>query len=223
MVRYREFAPQIEVAEAVATWPIVHKAAVQTGRAADAAAPHGDLAAKERIARERMTMPAAAAQAIRQTPPPGTVPAPPATPQETPAGDQLFATFGKPVHGARAEPDAAATEPAPQLTPRDTIEPGHQAAEPIMTGFEAPRGEPYDSEHAEPARHHPARERSGLFGGEYRGIEREARPSNRVADRQDRSLDAVFSRLSGAPDRLPDPRGRARTSPGLGAVFGRLR
>jgi hypothetical protein len=44
-----------------------------------------------------------------------------------------------------------------------------------------------------------------------------------VADRQDRSLDAVFSRISGARDRLPDPRTRARTSPGLGGVFGRLR
>ena len=40
---------------------------------------------------------------------------------------------------------------------------------------------------------------------------------------QDR-LDAVFSRLPRAGgDRLPDPRERARTTPGLGSVFGRLR
>ena len=44
-----------------------------------------------------------------------------------------------------------------------------------------------------------------------------------VAAPEDRSLDAVFSRLSGGRDRLPDPRSRARTNPGLGPVFRRLR
>lgn len=41
--------------------------------------------------------------------------------------------------------------------------------------------------------------------------------------RSERSLDEVFSRLSGSRNRLPDPRDRRRTSPGLGAVFSRLR
>ena len=64
-------------------------------------------------------------------------------------------------------------------------------------------------------------ERGGLFAGEYR--ERDVRPSRPDADRQDRSLDAVFSRLAGARDRLPDPRGAGAHDPGLGPVFGRLR
>ena len=42
-VHYREFAPQRELAEAVATWPVVHRAAVQAGvAAADEPAPEGD-------------------------------------------------------------------------------------------------------------------------------------------------------------------------------------
>ena len=240
LVHYRDFAPQLEVAEAVATWPIVHKAAVQTGMATEEDAPRGASAAKERIARDRMTMPAAVAEAIRQSPPPGTVAAQPAAPRETPPeaapgtppgtplGGRRVSSLGERVQMARAERALAEPEPLP-LEP---LEPRRDAAEPTIAGFEQPaperepsarRAEPYDSKQSGPAGHYPARERAGLFGGEYRGREREARPGSRVADRQDRSLDAVFSRLSGARDGLPDPRGRARTTPGLGAVFGRLR
>src|SRR5260370_1311207 len=71
MVHYREFAPQREVAEAVATWPIAHRAALQTGIAAgDEPAPQGRTAARERIARDSRSLPTAA-QAIEQNPPPG--------------------------------------------------------------------------------------------------------------------------------------------------------
>ena len=77
MVHYREFAPQLEVAEAVATWPAAHKAAVQTGLAPDTeSGPHGDAAARERQARDRRFMPPAAAQAIHDSPMPGTEPPP---------------------------------------------------------------------------------------------------------------------------------------------------
>ena len=76
MVHYREFAPQIEVAEAVATWPVVHKAAVQTGVAPDTEpGPHGDAGGRASARRrDRRFMPAAAARAIHDTPLPGTEP-----------------------------------------------------------------------------------------------------------------------------------------------------
>jgi hypothetical protein len=188
MVHYRDFAPRIEVAEAMATWPIVHKAAVQTGIAAEEEpAPHGDVAARERIARERMTMPAVA-PAIPESPPPGTAAA--ATGEPAPAE----------LAPAELAPAGLGSEPELQPLPRETV---------------ASEGTPA-------ARHHPSPERGALFGGEYRGVEREAQPS-RVADRHERSLDAVFARLSGTPERLPDPRSRARTTPRLGAFFGRVR
>jgi len=207
MVHYREFAPQREVAEAVATWPIAHRAAVQTGIATeDEPAPQGSTAARERIARDSRSLPTAV-QAIEQNPPAGTEAAPTVAP-----GGQA----ARVAHAAIA----------PEAEPRAAAQPTSDAAEPIMAGFEEPPAawtEPQGGEQPEPARHYPARDRGALFAGEYRGAEREARPGRRVADRQDRSLDAVFSRLSGPRDRLPDPRARARTSPGLGPVFGRLR
>jgi hypothetical protein len=197
MVRYREFAPQIELAEAVATWPIVHRAAVRTGVAPETEpGPHGDVAVRERMARDRRFMPAAAARAIHDSPLPGT--------EALPATDGL---------GDRPAGDTAVAAPR------------HEAAEPTIAGFEEP-APPFrpESGHSEPSR--PAGgERAGLFGGEYREREREReeRPGSRAGDRHDRSLDAVFSRLAGARDRLPDPRERARTTPGLGPVFDRLR
>ena len=57
MVHYREFAPQTELAEAAATWPLVHKMAVESGMAAEQLAPLGNVAAKAH--RARVTMPAA--------------------------------------------------------------------------------------------------------------------------------------------------------------------
>jgi hypothetical protein len=65
--------------------------------------------------------------------------------------------------------------------------------------------------------------RTALLGGEYRRREREVQPEDRTADNQDRSLGAVFDRMSGSREELPDPRSRSRTSPGLSPVFGRLR
>jgi hypothetical protein len=203
MVHYREFAPQIEVAEAVATWPVVHKTAVQTGVALDTEpGPQGDVAVRERLARDHRFMPAAAARAIRETPLPGTEPTPtPGRLADLPAGDAPAA-----VH----DEDTAAGPPA------------REPAEPTIAGFDEP-APVARLEVGRPAAVRPTAggERRGLFGGEYR--ERDLPPGDRVAHRQDRSLDAVFSRLSGGRDRLPDPRDRARTTPGLGPVFRRLR
>ena len=212
MVHYREFAPQREVADAVATWPAAHRAAVQTGAAAEnEPAPRGDSAAKERIARDSRPLPSAAA--VQQTPPAAETAAAAAAAETTP--------------GRRSDVGAAGAE-HPAL--HAAAEPAGGANEPIMSGFEdppprqAPAGPAEPRPEAdEPTRHYPAPERGALFAGEYRGRERDPRSASRVADRQDRSLDAVFSRLSGTRDRLPDPRTRARTSPGLGPVFGRLR
>jgi hypothetical protein len=191
MVHYREFAPQIEVAEAVATWPVAHRAAVQTGLAPDTEpGPHGDAAARERQARDRRFMPPSAAQAIHDSPMPGTEPPP---------------TPGRLADVPAVEGGAFAAEPV---------------REPAISGFE----DPAPAARPAPARPAVASDRQGLFAGEYRERERDPRAAGRASDRQDRSLQAVFSRLSGAAgERLPDPRERARTTPGLGPVFGRLR
>lgn len=221
-VHYREFTPQRELADAVATWPVVHRAAVQTGvAAADQPAPTGDAAAKERLFRDRMRLP---------TPPLQHVAAAPAEPPEAAAETLPEMPAGGRAEVAYHEPDepSIAVEPAPgaAATPRE-------AAEPAIAGFERPpaspsrpappRSQPYEPGPAEPTRHYPSPDRGALFSGEYRARERASRPASQVADRQDRSLDAVFSRLGGGRDRLPDPRTRARTSPGLGPVFNRLR
>src|SRR6187401_244689 len=77
MVHYREFAPQMEVAEAVATWPAAHRTAVQTGLAPDIdPGPHGDAAVRERQARDRRCRPPSAPRAIHDSPMPGTEPPP---------------------------------------------------------------------------------------------------------------------------------------------------
>jgi hypothetical protein len=204
-VHYREFAPQIEVADAVATWPAVHKAAVQTGVAdADQPAPHGDSAIKERMARERATLPAA----VAESPLAATTAAPTAAP--APGGDPTPA-------GRRPQPARSESSAGPQAVP------------PPQPSVSAPPPASGATRPATPVAEAPAQagERGALFSGEYRGREREAAPRHTPrhpgADRQDRSLDAVFTRLSGGRDRLPDPRERARTTPGLGAIFGRLR
>ena len=203
MVHYREFAPQLEVAEAVATWPSAHKAAVQTGLAPDTeSGPHGDAAARERQARDRRFMPAAAAQAIHDSPMPGTEP--------------------PPTPGRLADVPAAETsaERGAEIAGGFTPEPATEPSEPRISGFDEP------ATVARPAAARPAAgaDRRGLFTGEHRERERDLRRSGGGPDPQDRSLEAVFSRLSGAGgERLPDPRDRARTTPGLGPVFGRLR
>jgi hypothetical protein len=132
-----------------------------------------------------------------------------------------------------------------QTSPAETSAP---VAPPPVSGFDEPaaepgprRGMPLREERPRemaPARTQPAAyssDRSALFHGEQVARGREFSPapspppSRRPAERQDRSLDAVFSRLSGPRergpdrDRLPDPRNRSRTSPGLGGVFDRLR
>ena len=220
MVRYREFAPQLEVAEAVATWPVAHRTAVQTGLASDREpGPQGDAAVRERQARDRRFMPVSAAEAIHDTPLPGTEP-PHATPH---------ATAGRlsdvPAEDAAGRPGTfAGREDGPRS---DMALPSGEAVEPIMAGFDEPApairpetGRPPQTRSA------AGDDRRGFFAGEYRDREpqRDQQQGDRRPARQDRSLDAVFSRLSsGGRDRLPDPRERARTTPGLGSVFGRLR
>lgn len=227
-LHYREFAPQREVAEAVATWPVAYRAAVQSGVAAEQALPpQGDSIAKERLARDRMTLPtrpvqhlpSAEAAPYEPPPEPPVEAAPEANPQPGPS----------PGLGGEA---AAERPAAPQqwASPERREAPPVAAGEPEMTGFEppprqpAPRPMPPQPRAGEPARYHPAaRERTPLFAGEYRPRQHDGQRDDRVADRHDRSLNAVFSRLAGGRDRLPDPRARARTNPGLGPVFNRLR
>lgn len=231
MVHYREFAPEADVADAVATWPSVHKAAAQSGVAmADEAAPRGSIAARARLARERMTMPEVAVQAMREHAASAAATPPAAAPSETvpplPTAP-LHATVvsAEPIREAAPrplpyEPPPTGAAPEPALAGFDEPAPPPPATSPI---FRAPRQESAVSETPQP-QHYPPRDNAALFGGGYRGPERNLQPRGpAVADRQDRSLGAVFSRLSGAREGLPDPRTRSRTSPGLGTVFGRLR
>lgn len=245
MVHYREFAPQRELAEAVATWPVVHRAAVETGIAVpEEAAPERDLAAKERLARDRAMMPAAAARAIEANPLPGMAGPTPGRLSDRPAAEGAAA----PTRGRLSDTPSPFPPPADEVDegaepdsplrregvkplrdanaplPREMVEP-RRPAEPARRAYAEPPPRPVEGFADEPAepRHYPAPERAGLFSGEYRGRERDVRDRTRVAGRQDRTLDAVFSRISGSRDRLPDPRSRARTTPGLGSVFNRLR
>jgi len=73
---------------------------------------------------------------------------------------------------------------------------------------------------------------SGLLGGAYRDDGQEigsaaggpaSPPVSEGQERSERSLDAVFGRLSGGRNRLPDPRERVRHIPGLGPPTGRSR
>ena len=210
-LHYREFAPQREIADAVRTWPVAHRAAVRTGVASlDEPGPERDVAAKERIARDSRTLPAAVpVQSVAES-----------------GAAMPEATLDAEIRAARPDEAGAASE-------TETVgAPVQPAVEPMIAGFDEPPAAAAEAAEAaqqrsarvrEPAAHYPGPERGALFAGEYRGSDRDPRLRERVADRHDRSLDAVFSRLSGSRDRLPDPRARARTSPGLGAVFGRLR
>lgn len=73
----------------------------------------------------------------------------------------------------------------------------------------------------------------GLLGGAYsesgHGADAAAEPAapppstSEGPDHGERSLDAVFGRLSGGRSRLPDPRDRLRNAPGLGPPEGRER
>jgi len=55
--KYREFADAKEVSDAVASWPLLHEVATATGQPVAGAAPEGDAAAKQRIARSQTMMP----------------------------------------------------------------------------------------------------------------------------------------------------------------------
>ena len=237
-VHYREFAPQRELAEAVATWPVVHRAAVESGvAAADAPAPQGDTAAKERMVRDRMTLPAVAPLQQVETAPDETGHELPQSssegpPQMTPGDAAAYHEPDETPIAVGPGPRAAAPYETSEPTMAGFEQPSAPASGPVQTAAERYEARPVErrpdetqaseTRASEPARHYPSAGRTALFNGEYRGRER-ARPAAPVADRQDRSVDAVFSRLGGGRDRLPDPRSRARTSPGLGPVFNRLR
>jgi hypothetical protein len=75
---------------------------------------------------------------------------------------------------------------------------------------------------------------AGLLGGAYRDNDHEVGsvaaeptpaqpPASEGQERGERSLDAVFGRLSGGRSRLPDPRERVRHIPGLPPPAGRSR
>jgi hypothetical protein len=203
-LRYREFGAEREIADAVGTWPALHKTAVQTGHPAETVPPERDTAARERLARETMTSAPTAARMGGGDVAPA---APPPAPASVPSGERLVSALGRRVQAARSEQESASRRVAEQT----------QTAAPIEREMIERRDEPYPAPRSPAGRDYPAPERGALFAGGQRDDE------SRPAGRQDRSLDAVFSRLSGGRTRLPDPRGRSRTTPGLGAVFNRLR
>ncbi|MBV8890240.1 MAG: hypothetical protein JO267_01685 [Alphaproteobacteria bacterium] len=233
-LRYREFAAEREVSDAAATWPALHRAAAQSGRAGDVTAPAGDAAAKERLAREQMMMPPAAAEAIRAGTP---VTAPPPL-----AGGRLMSALGRRMR-SRPEPEDGAPQPydepavdGPGMA-RDRSGPSagrlreRLDAAMAVNPRPAPRQEPpvaSRESYAPPvSRSSGSAPRGHFFGGVYGGREepyRDEAAETAEGSRRGHSLQAVFSRMSGGRSRpLPDPRGRSRSSPGLGSVFNRLR
>jgi hypothetical protein len=246
-LRYREFAGAREIADATATWPAVHKVAAETGHADEAAAPLGDAAAKERIARDRMTLPPVALEAVRSGRP--VSPEPP-----TLGGGRLLSALGRRMQSARAAGAGAPHETVPggfvgaeeaelraqehvaqdPLAPDATRDHARASAERLRDRLDAAMAvNPRPTAPADglPARDDPypgarpaARSQRGvLFGGAYSGREAE-RTMASESPRRGQSLQAVFSRLSGSRGgTLRDPRERARSTSGLGSVFGRLR
>jgi hypothetical protein len=118
----------------------------------------------------------------------------------------------EPAEWAGPRPPLIQTPPArptPPASPPPAAVP-HAAAQP-RTSAPAPSG--------------------GLLGGAYRenghgagpAAVETTQPTAEGQDRGERSLDAVFGRLSGGRSRLPDPRERLRHIPGLGPPAGRPR
>ena len=176
-LRYREFAGEREVADAVATWPALRRAAAETVRIDEEEAGTSPQIIEERGLPE---------------PAPRPVPPPAEPPYERPTPS---------FHAGEATGEALWAHPAPVPPPR---------REPPPSG---------------PRRVSPGRET--LFGGTYRGFEeREQAPREPPApgeEASDRSLDAVFSRLSHPARRYREERPRSSGNPGLGPVFRRLR
>ncbi len=266
MVHYREFAPKVDVAEAVAAWPLAHRAAAESGMDVGGVVPHGGAAAHERVARDQMGLPAIVAQALHDNAgaaPPNLAPTIVDRPRAT--TDGLVAALGQRVHATNLEraegihaavpteplppaplppaPPPPAPPPAPPLIRREAAAP---PVEPVIAGFEEPtpaapplqsrssslppliqdqprrgRQEPDPPSRAPAAAPGAPDGDRGLFRDEPRA--RDDRAAGQIADRQDRSLGAVFDRLSGGRERLPDPRNRGRTAPGLGSIFNRPR
>ncbi|HZT88805.1 MAG TPA: hypothetical protein VFA12_12615 [Stellaceae bacterium] len=219
-LRYREFAGARELSDAVKTWPALHQAAAESGRASEAPAPAGAEAARHRIEEEAKPMPAVAAEAIKAEPP---ITVPP----EPSAGAKLFTALGRRMHSDRAEATEVQPPPAaaPTLADAAAQERAREAAERLRERLDAAMAvNPRPGSASEPtAGRSPAGQRaergqSGrFFGGAYE-------PRDQAGARRGHSLEAVFSRLSGGRSRpLPDPRERSRAAPGLGSVFDRLR
>ncbi|HEX5320220.1 MAG TPA: hypothetical protein VFW46_13745 [Stellaceae bacterium] len=199
-LRYREFAGEREVADAVATWPALRKTADETGRADDASAEPAPAAEPE--------------------------PPPTAASGRSPLGERLASIFGQrdpavpqaePVfrHIETPEPPAPASvvpwEPeAPPPSPPPAATPQERRENPFggtYRGFE-------NEEEVEPP---PA------LSPPQASPPQASPPEAPPADPNARSLDAVFSRLARPAQRYRDERQRAAGGSGLGPVFRRLR
>ncbi|MGE5270301.1 MAG: hypothetical protein ACM3JG_11580, partial [Thiohalocapsa sp.] len=136
-LHYREFVPQREVADAVATWPVAYRAAVQAGVAAEQAPPQGDSVAKERLARDRMTLPT---RPVQHLPPDEAAPYEP-PPEATSGPTSEWASE------MRSEADLA---PSPEGEPAapQWVSPERREARPVPTAG----GEPEISGFAPPPR-----------------------------------------------------------------------
>jgi hypothetical protein len=226
-LRYREFAGAREITDSVVTWqarlntpspagnaPVVDVRTENDYRPADTVRPP---VATQPVA----TQPAATQPAARGPVPVAVVPVTPpvAAPVSTPGGPFALGASGRgiPRYPEYTEPVAPPVPPPPELPPPIVSRPAPPAA-PVLPPPPSPVPET------------PAAAGSGLLGGAYRdsGIVPEPAPPPAPSlpqnqQRDERSLDAVFGRLAGGRDRLPDPRDRLRHIPGLGPPAGRPR
>jgi hypothetical protein len=208
-LRYREFAGAREITDSVVTL----QTRPNTAEAPLAAAPERPVAspsAPDPYEGHIDTPPEPLVRRIEPAPPIPAAPVPPPA-----AGPFALGAGGRgiPRRPEYTEPVVQPPLPAPATPVAQSPVPPRPAVEPV-----APPALP------QPAAANPPGGR--LFGGAYTNNGQvpdpvPVPPENQ--ERTERSLDAVFGRLAGGRNPLPDPRDRLRHIPGLGPPGGRPR
>ncbi|HVC50981.1 MAG TPA: hypothetical protein VND87_03060 [Stellaceae bacterium] len=194
-LRYREFAGEREVADAVANWPALRRAAAETVRI-------------EEEEEEAGTPPPIIEERGLPEPPPRPVPPLVQPPYERPPPSFQAGEATGEAPWAQPAPPPAPVQPPRREPPRFTAPPPEPRR--VSPGRETLFGGTY--------RGFEERDR----GGEERE-EAPREPSAPGEEASDRALDAVFSRLSHPARRYREERPRTSGNPGLGPVFRRLR
>ncbi len=208
--KYREFAEAREVSDAVASWPVLHEVAAATGQPVAVVAPEGDRVAKERIARAELAIPAtepasiAAEDAGLQASESESEALGMALRQRLGAArsGQMAATASTPAETAPYLPSTVAADTVSRGPVAELVEPWEPTPQTAGGASKTREGESVVFEAAPGSRSPAFAARYGLFlGGVYHPASRRATDAVSHDSRDDTSLQAVFSRLSGHYDR----------------------